>query len=88
MKVEYTRKSYYCHFFLIIFDLVFIIVLQGKKDLVAVDSTEYEDENGDMGDSENEEPRETQQDSSSDVDSDEERRRFFFFFSVPYLGRA
>lgn len=53
--------------------------LQGKKDLVAVDSTEYEDENGNLGDSENEEIHdETQQDSSNDVDSDEERRRFFF----------
>lgn len=53
-----------------------MMVLQGKKDLVAVDSNEYDDENGHLGDSENEEThRATEEDSSSDLDSDEERRR-------------
>lgn len=55
-----------------------MVVFQGKKDLVAVDSTEYDGENGDLGDSENEESHEqTQEASSSDIDSDEERRRLF-----------
>ena len=49
---------------------------QGKKDLVAVDSTEHDDENGDMRDSDNEVVHDEH--SASDIDSDEERRRFFF----------
>ncbi|PON44685.1 AdoMet-dependent rRNA methyltransferase, Spb [Parasponia andersonii] len=57
-------------------ELFSLSAIKGKKDLVAVDSTEYEDENGDMGDRETEEIHETQQESSSDVDSDEERRRY------------
>ncbi|KAL3597360.1 hypothetical protein D5086_008997 [Populus alba] len=46
-------------------------VTKGKKDLVAVDTAGYDDENGGLRDSDNEE---TQENSSSDVDSDEERR--------------
>ncbi|PSS29440.1 AdoMet-dependent rRNA methyltransferase [Actinidia chinensis var. chinensis] len=50
---------------------------QGKKDLVAVDTAEHDDETGVVGDSENEETGKEQQESlSSDVDSDEERRRY------------
>lgn len=49
---------------------------QGKKDLIAVDTGEYDDETGDVVDSEDEETRKEQRESSSsDVDSDEERRR-------------
>lgn len=48
---------------------------QGKKDLVAVDTGEYDDETGDVVDSEDETHKEQQDLSSSDVDSDEERKR-------------
>ncbi|EXB37143.1 AdoMet-dependent rRNA methyltransferase spb1 [Morus notabilis] len=58
-------------------ELFSLSAIKGKKDLVAVDSTEYDEENGDAGDSDTEEPREeTQQGSLSDIDSDEERRRY------------
>ncbi|XP_021827816.1 putative rRNA methyltransferase [Prunus avium] len=58
-------------------ELFSLASIKGKKDLVAVDSTEYDVENGDLGDSENEESHEqTQEASSSDIDSDEERRRY------------
>ncbi|ONH91120.1 hypothetical protein PRUPE_8G094400 [Prunus persica] len=58
-------------------ELFSLASIKGKKDLVAVDSTEYDGENGDLGDSENEESHEqTQEESSSDIDSDEERRRY------------
>lgn len=51
---------------------------QGKKDLVAVDSAENDDDNGELRDGENDETdNEAQENSSSDVDSDEERRRLF-----------
>lgn len=57
-------------------DINFFACPQGKKELVAVDSTEFDDENGDLGDSENEETREESQGSlQSDLDSDEERQR-------------
>lgn len=41
-----------------------------------MDSTEHDDENGDMRDSDNEVVHDEH--SASDIDSDEERRRFFF----------
>ena len=51
---------------------------QGKKDLVAVDSTDYDDANGGLKDHENEDTHDvTQEHSSTDIDTDEERRRFF-----------
>ncbi|KAL5790934.1 hypothetical protein ACOSQ2_005822 [Xanthoceras sorbifolium] len=52
--------------------------IKGKKDLAAVDSTEYDDdENVDAGDSEDEKTnKETAEHSSSDMDSDEERRKY------------
>lgn len=57
-------------------DINFFACPQGKKELVAVDSTEFDDENGDLGESENEETREESQGSlQSDLDSDEERQR-------------
>lgn len=56
--------------------IVGIIGLQAKKDLLAVNSTEYCDEGDDMVDSEDEMKwEETQEYSASDMDSDEERRR-------------
>lgn len=56
----------------------FIDVLQGKKDLVAIDSTDYDGENGELADSENEDMQEKPEEaSSSDVDSDDGRRRLY-----------
>ncbi|XP_061359607.1 uncharacterized protein LOC133303671 isoform X2 [Gastrolobium bilobum] len=51
--------------------------IKGKKDLVAVDTTEYEGDEGDMEDSEDEGIHEGPEHSSSDLeDSDEERKRY------------
>ncbi|KAK6916589.1 Ribosomal RNA methyltransferase Spb1, domain of unknown function DUF3381 [Dillenia turbinata] len=51
--------------------------IKGKKDLVVVDSADYDHEGGDLEDSENEENLEDDHEpSDSDVDSDEERRRY------------
>ncbi|KAG5118360.1 hypothetical protein JHK82_032780 [Glycine max] len=52
--------------------------IKGKKDLVAVDNTEYEGDEGEVEDSENEETHEGRPEhSSSDLeDSDEERKRY------------
>ena len=56
--------------------LAVVMGFQGKKDLVAVDTTEYEGDEGEEEDSENEETREGPEHSSSDSeDSDEERKR-------------
>lgn len=55
-----------------------MMVLQGKKDLVAVDSTELEEEDRNLRDSDDEETRkESQEQCLSDLDSDDERRRWF-----------
>ena len=52
--------------------------IQGKKDLVAVDNNEYDDEAGEAGTSDNEESHDEAYDgTSSNADSDEERRRYF-----------
>ncbi|RZC44600.1 hypothetical protein C5167_037551 [Papaver somniferum] len=49
--------------------------IKGKKDLEAVDSVNYED--GNLGDSENDEyETSTQNDPSSDIDADEEKKRY------------
>ncbi|KDP41776.1 hypothetical protein JCGZ_26794 [Jatropha curcas] len=51
--------------------------IKGKKDLVAVDSAEYDGENGNLEDSENDDSHdEGQEHASSDIDSDEDRRRY------------
>ncbi|CDO97033.1 unnamed protein product [Coffea canephora] len=51
--------------------------IKGKKDLVAVDNNEYDDEAGEAGTSDNEESHDEAYDgTSSDADSDEERRRY------------
>lgn len=55
-----------------------MMILQGKKDLVAVDSTELEEEDRNLRDSDDEETRkESQEQCLSDLDSDDERRRWF-----------
>ncbi|CAL5348195.1 unnamed protein product [Camellia sinensis] len=71
MQVDATSDGYTDH------ELFSLSSIKGKKDLATVDTAEYDDETGDVVDSENEETRERQQESlSSDVDSDEERRRY------------
>lgn len=51
--------------------------IKGKKDLVAVDNNEYDDEAGEAGTSDNEESHDVAYDgTSTDADSDEERRRY------------
>ncbi|XVF01085.1 hypothetical protein REPUB_Repub04eG0057200 [Reevesia pubescens] len=51
--------------------------IKGKKDLVAVDSTEFDDGNSDlMGSEDGENQEKTEDESSSDIDSDEECRRY------------
>jgi len=55
--------------------LVIVTGFQGEKDLVAVDTTDYEGGEGEVDDSENEENKGGMEHSSSDLDSDEERRR-------------
>ncbi|XP_071935430.1 adoMet-dependent rRNA methyltransferase spb1-like [Coffea arabica] len=51
--------------------------IKGKKDLVAVDNNEYDDEAGEAGTSDNEESHDEAYDgTSSNADSDEERRRY------------
>ncbi|XP_015866431.3 adoMet-dependent rRNA methyltransferase spb1 [Ziziphus jujuba] len=71
MQTDATDDGYIDH------ELFSLSSIKGKKDLIAVDSNEYDDENGHLGDSENEEThRATEEDSSSDLDSDEERRRY------------
>ncbi|KAM7514708.1 hypothetical protein LguiA_004291 [Lonicera macranthoides] len=52
--------------------------IKGKKDLVAVDNTEADNETNDVVDSEDDETyyEKGQENSSSDVDTDEERKRY------------
>ncbi|KAK7341475.1 hypothetical protein VNO80_24405 [Phaseolus coccineus] len=58
-------------------ELFSLASIKGKKDLVAVDNTEYEGDEGEVEDSENEEIHEVPGRSSSDLeDSDEERKRY------------
>lgn len=58
------------------YELFSLSSIKGKKELVAVDSSEFNDENDDVKDSENEEGPVHQDDSHGDVDSDEEQRRY------------
>ncbi|KAI3982658.1 hypothetical protein MKX01_021415, partial [Papaver californicum] len=71
MQVDALEDGYQEH------DLFSLSSIKGKKDLEIVDSTELDYENGNLGDSENEN-QETgiQNDSSSDVDTDEEQQRY------------
>ncbi|KAI3845501.1 hypothetical protein MKW92_033137 [Papaver armeniacum] len=58
-------------------DLFSLSSIKGKKDLEAVDSIGVDYEDGNLGDSENDEyETSTQNDSSSDIDIDEEKKRF------------
>ncbi|ESW03816.1 hypothetical protein PHAVU_011G044300 [Phaseolus vulgaris] len=58
-------------------ELFSLASIKGKKDLVAVDNTEYEGDEGEVEDSENEDIHEIPGRSSSDLeDSDEERKRY------------
>ena len=55
-----------------------LYVNQGKNDLRVVDSTDYDVDNGELGEHENDVTNEEDHGSSaSDIDSDEERRRCF-----------
>ncbi|CAL5212386.1 unnamed protein product [Lathyrus oleraceus] len=57
-------------------ELFSLASMKGKKDLVAVDTTDYEGGEGEGDDSENEENKGGSEHSSSDLDSDEERKRY------------
>ncbi|KAK6120927.1 hypothetical protein DH2020_045328 [Rehmannia glutinosa] len=51
--------------------------MKGKKDLVAVDNNEYDDDAGGIGNSESEESHdEDEENTGSDLDSEEERKRY------------
>ncbi|KAK9286161.1 hypothetical protein L1049_014543 [Liquidambar formosana] len=71
MQVDAMEDGYTDH------ELFSLSSIKGKKDLAAVDSTEFDDENGNMADSENEETiEEAEEHSHNDMDSDEERKRY------------
>ncbi|XAR59555.1 27S pre-rRNA (guanosine(2922)-2'-O)-methyltransferase [Bertholletia excelsa] len=71
MQVDAMGDGYTDH------ELFSLSSIKGKKDLAAVDTVEYEDEPGNVADSEDEETRGEQlESSSSDLDSDEERKRY------------
>ncbi|CAK8576541.1 unnamed protein product [Lathyrus sativus] len=57
-------------------ELFSLASIKGKKDLVAVDTTDYEGGEGEEDDSENEENKGGSEHSSSELDSDEERKRY------------
>ncbi|XP_050388256.1 adoMet-dependent rRNA methyltransferase spb1 [Argentina anserina] len=58
-------------------NLFSLSAIKGKKDLVAIDSTEYDGEDGELSVSENEDMQEKPEEaSSSDADSDDGRRRY------------
>ncbi|KAK6121436.1 hypothetical protein DH2020_044812 [Rehmannia glutinosa] len=57
--------------------LLFCFLFEGKKDLVAVDNNEYDDDAGGIGNSESEESHdEDEENTESDLDSEEERKRY------------
>ncbi|WVZ02610.1 hypothetical protein V8G54_023416 [Vigna mungo] len=71
MQMDAVEDGYVDH------ELFSLSSIKGKKDLVAVDNTEYEGDEGEVEDSENEEIHESPEHSSSDLeDSDEERKRY------------
>lgn len=70
MQVDALEEGYTDH------ELFSLSSIKAKKDLLAVNSTEYDEGDG-VVDSEDERTREeTQEHSASDMDSDEERRRY------------
>lgn len=71
MQIDALEDGYIDH------ELFSLSSIKGKKDLVAVDSTEYDDGNSDLRGSEDEENQEeTEDESSSDIDSEEEHKRY------------
>ncbi|GER50353.1 AdoMet-dependent rRNA methyltransferase spb1 [Striga asiatica] len=50
--------------------------IKEKKNLAAVDNNEFDDDAGNIGDSESEESHEANENVSSDLDSEEERKRY------------
>lgn len=62
-----------CSFFIEYYSIV--MYFQGKKDLLALDSTDFGEENGDLRDIDDEARKESLDESASDVDSEEERNR-------------
>lgn len=74
----------------ILFSPFVLVDIQGKKDLVAVDNTEADNETNDVADSEDDETHyeEGQDNSSSDVDSDEERRRLFISYYLYIISSS
>ncbi|KAF2317638.1 hypothetical protein GH714_033034 [Hevea brasiliensis] len=71
MQIDAMEDGYTDH------ELFSLSSIKGKKDLVAVDSAENDDENGEVRDSENDDENdEAQEHSSSVIDSDEEQRRY------------
>lgn len=48
---------------------------QGKKDLLVVDNNEYDDDAGEVRDSDSEESDDEAEESDSDLDSEEEKKR-------------
>ncbi|XP_077220262.1 ftsJ-like methyltransferase family protein [Tasmannia lanceolata] len=70
MQIDAMEDGYTDH------ELFSLSAIKGKKELLAVDSTELNDENDNFRDSESEENPVDQEDSTSDLDSDEEQRRY------------
>ncbi|KAK8606061.1 hypothetical protein V6N13_102830 [Hibiscus sabdariffa] len=72
MQIDALEDGYVDH------ELFSLSSIKGKKDLEAVDSTEFDDDDDNLRGSEDEQNIEgsTEDESSSDVDSDEERRRY------------
>lgn len=70
MQVDVMEDGYTDH------DLFSLSSIKGKRDLVAVEDTENEEEINKVVDSDDEETAAGQDDSQSDLDSDEERERY------------
>ncbi|WOL14488.1 FtsJ-like methyltransferase family protein [Canna indica] len=72
LQIDATEDSYFDK------DLFSLSVIKGKKELLAIDSADLNDEysKGDLVDSEDEETHRAKEDSSSDMDSDEEQKRY------------
>ncbi|XP_004507457.1 adoMet-dependent rRNA methyltransferase spb1 [Cicer arietinum] len=70
MQMDAVEDGYVDH------ELFSLASMKGKKDLVAVDTTEYEGGDGEADDSDNEKIKDGSEHSSSDLDSDEERQRY------------
>ncbi|KAL2512248.1 FtsJ-like methyltransferase family protein [Abeliophyllum distichum] len=70
-QIDATEDGYTDH------ELFSLTSIKGKKELVAVNNDEYDDENDEIGSSDSEGGHEDAEgDTSSDVDTDEERKRY------------